>query len=81
MGNTQYGHGLSYEGGLVMLKAWMFPFSDKGENELTPNHCRVDFPSTTHVIKIMFNGEVTTDGYHPIIPSDTRLFSILKPRA
>jgi len=79
MGEEQYGHGLSYESGLVMLKAWLYPFSDVGET--AENHCKVDFPSTTHVIKVMFNGGVSTDGYHPLIPSDTRFFSILKARA
>ena len=78
MGNKQYGHGLAYDSGLVMLKAWMYPFTTKGEYDLnkslnanSENHCRVNFPSTTHVIKVMFNGPVSKDGYHPIIPTDT----------
>ena len=70
---------MSYESGLVMLKAWMYPFTEKGET--SNNHCRNDFPSTTHVIKVMFNGGISKDGYHPMIPSDTRLFNIFKPRA
>jgi hypothetical protein len=79
MGQEQYGHGLSYESGLVMLKAWMYPFTTKGET--AENHCRIDFPSTTHVIKILFNGGVSVDGKHPLIPSDVRFFSVLKTRA
>jgi hypothetical protein len=78
MGNTQYGHGLSYNSGLVMLKAWMYPFTEKGDTAM--NHCRNDFPSTTHVIKILFNGGISTDGIHPLIPSDTRFFTIMKSR-
>jgi len=74
MGTEQYGHGLAYESGLVMLKAWMYPFTTKGET--AENHCRVDFPSTTHVIKVMFNGGVSVDGLHPLIPSDVRFFSV-----
>lgn len=58
------------------MKAWMYEFSDTGET--AANHCRVDFPSTTHVIKVMFNGPVTKDGYHPIVPSDTDLFNVIK---
>jgi len=57
-----------------MLKAWMYPFTTKGET--AENHCRVDFPSTTHVIKVMFNGGVSVDGLHPLIPSDVRFFSV-----
>lgn len=78
MGLKQYGYGMSYNSGLVMLKAWMYPFTEKGET--AENHCRIDFPSTTHVIKILFNGGVSVDGYHPLIPSDTRFFTIYKPR-
>lgn len=78
MGNIQYGHGMSYESGLVMLKAWMYPYTNKGET--AENDCRKDFPSTTHVIKVMFNGGISTDGYHPLIPSDTRFFNVVKSR-
>jgi len=69
---------MAYDSGLVMLKAWMYPFTEKGETDL--NHCRNDFPSTTHVIKIMFNGGMTIDGIHPLVPDDTRFFTVMKPR-
>lgn len=69
---------MAYDSGLVMLKAWMYPFTEKGETDL--NHCRNDFPSTTHVIKILFNGGFTTDGIHPLVPDDTRFFTVMKSR-
>lgn len=62
-----------------MLKAWMYPITQRGETAL--NSCTVDFPSTTHVIKVMFNGGFTIDGIHPLVPDDTRFFTILKKRA
>lgn len=71
---------MSYESGLVMLKAWAFEFTEKGESEDITNHCRVDFPLTTHVIRILFNGGPTKDGIHPLLPSDTSFFTILLPR-
>jgi len=93
MGNTQYGHGLSYDSGLVMLKSWMItlPTVDKSTKEKEEetkyelgdtlrNGCRANFPSATHAIKILFNGGVSTDGYHPLIPTDTRFFSVIMPR-
>lgn len=57
-----------------MLRAWMYAFSDTGETGL--NDCKKDFPTTTHVIKILFSGKVTKDGYHPFVPSDTSFFTI-----
>jgi hypothetical protein len=62
---------MSYQSGLVMLKAWMYAMpgaTEKGDT--AGNHCKIDFPSTTHVIKVMFNGGISKDGYHPLIPSD-----------
>jgi len=29
MGSLQYGQGLSYESGLVMLKAWLYPVQER----------------------------------------------------
>jgi len=78
MGDTQYGHSMSYESGLVMLKALMYEFSERGEG--LENHCRNEFPATTHVIKILFNGGFTINGIHPLLPSDTSLFTIMKAR-
>lgn len=55
-----------------MLKAWMYAMpGDTEKGDTAGNHCKIDFPSTTHVIKILFNGGVSKDGYHPLIPSDT----------
>lgn len=61
-----------------MLKAWAYEFSEVGET--AKNHCRVDFPSTTHVVKILFNGQITKDGIHPLVPSDTSYFTVMKAR-
>lgn len=61
-----------------MLKAWAYEFSELGET--AGNHCRVDFPTTTHVIKVLMNGQITKDGIHPLIPSDTGLFTVMKAR-
>lgn len=69
---------MSYEAGPVMLKSWLYPITQKGET--AENSCTVDFPSTTHVIKVMFNGPVTTDGIHALLPSDTRFFNVILPR-
>jgi hypothetical protein len=54
VGQTQYGYSMSYLSPLVMLKSWTYPFSTVGET--IQNHCQVEFPETTHVIKILFNG-------------------------
>ena len=77
---TQYGHSMSYESGLLMLQAWAYPFTEKGEGTQIENHCRIDFPLTTHVIKVLFNGGFTKDGIHPLLPSDTSLFTVYLPR-
>jgi len=71
MGNKQYGYGLSYESGIVMLKAWVYKFSKIGEGGKENNHCQNNFPKTTHVIKVLFNAPMFKDGVHPLIPSDT----------
>lgn len=63
-----------------MLRAWLFEFSTLGEGEMFPNHCGIEFPATTHVIKILFNGGFTKNGIHPLVPSDTSLFTVMLPR-
>lgn len=80
MGQKQYGYGMSYESGLVMLKAWMYKYTPVGDT--AKNGCMVDFAERkpNWVIKIMFNGGVSKDGYHPLIPSDTEVFTIMKKR-
>lgn len=69
---------MSYESGLVMLKAWGYPYSYVGED--AKNDCWYNFPATTHVIKILFNGGMTKNGIHPLVPSDTSFFTIFKKR-
>lgn len=61
-----------------MLKAHGFKFTTRGES--ADNHCRVGFPATTHVIRIMFNGGMTKDGIHPLLPNDTSYFTVLMKR-
>lgn len=69
---------MSYESGLVMLKAWAYEFTELGEQD--NNHCQLDFPLTTHVIKILFNAGMTKDGLRPLLPTDRDLFTVLKAR-
>eukprot|EP00966_Prymnesium_polylepis_P225752 5221894-Prymnesium_polylepis.1 len=58
-----------------MVRAQAELFSTGGETKLGlppgryPNHCRQVFPSTTHVIKTIFNGGVTLDGVTSLQPS------------
>jgi len=75
-GETQYGESMEYTSSLVMLKAWVYKFSTIGEDMSAQNHCQVNFRTTTHVIKILFNGGFTRDGVHSLLPTDTSLFTI-----
>ena len=67
---------MEYTSGLVMLKAWVYRFSTIGEDMNAQNHCRANFPSTTHVIKVLFSGGFTRDGVHSLLPTDTSFFTI-----
>jgi len=70
---------MEWTSGLVMLKAWAYQFTTKGEGSwpaYTANHCHVDFSDTTDVIKILFNGGFSRDGIHSILPNNTDLFTI-----
>jgi len=72
---------LEWTSGLVMLKAWGFAFTTEGEGVgpwYKENHCHVNFPETTHVVKVLFNGGVSLDGVHSILPTDTDFFTINK---
>lgn len=72
---------MSYDSGLVMLKAWAYKFTENGEGTSPgANHCKTLFPTTTHVIKVLFNGGMTKDGIHPLIPTDTSLFTVIMKR-
>mmetsp|Transcript_7273 Transcript_7273/g.19039 ORF Transcript_7273/g.19039 Transcript_7273/m.19039 type:complete len:423 (+) Transcript_7273:561-1829(+) len=76
---SNYGQSLEYTSGLVILRAYAFPFSTRGEvlaGRNYPNHCRVNFPQTTHVIKLLMNGGATLDGVHSFLPSDTSIFDV-----
>lgn len=79
IGGSAYGESMEWTSGLVMLKAWGYPFTTDGEGTspwYNENHCHVNFPETTHVIKILFNGGIWLDGVHSILPTDTDFFTI-----
>lgn len=57
-----------------MLQAWGYEFTDLGEQH--KNHCRRQYPTTTHVVKVLFSGPPTTDGVHPLTPEDVALFTV-----
>lgn len=61
-----------------MLMSYGYPFSVDGEDmsEEFQNHCRVLFPETTHVIKILFSGAATKDGVESLLPTDQGLFTV-----
>lgn len=63
-----------------MLKAWGYEFSLVGEDLHSgwENHCRVRFPETTHVVKVMINGGPSKDGIHSLLPTDIDIFTIWK---
>lgn len=80
MGDKVYTESLEYTSGIVMLKAWAHKFSTTGEDlsEGFVNHCHVNFPGTTHVIKILFSGGVTKNGVWSLLPSDTQIFQVIR---
>ena len=76
---SAYGEGLEFTSGVIILQAMMYPFSKIGESTFPDcirpthmfnceNHCAVDFPSTTHIIRVVLNGGITYDGVHNILP-------------
>jgi len=73
-GNAQYGLSMSYTSPPVMLQAWAYEFSDLGEQH--NNHCQKEFPTTTHVIKVLFSGPFTKNGVHALLPTDRDFFTI-----
>ena len=42
-----------------------------------PNHCGVQFPNTTHRLRLLFDGGVSLDGVQPITPDRVDLFQVL----
>ena len=81
------GPDLNYEtSGIVLLSAIYEPFSLDGEtldnsiispNKPYPNHCQALFPSTTHRIKLLFNGGPSLDGLLPITPDRLDIIQVL----
>lgn len=80
-GLTYSGPDLDVNNGPVLLTADLEAFSADGElgaqnGAQYPNHCQVNFPSTTHRIRLLFNGGVTYDGLRSIVPDHTSLFEL-----
>ncbi len=79
------GPSLAWENGAVLLDARLEAFSTEGEtlsggiqNQGTfPNHCRVNFPETTHRIRMLWNGGISNDGLIEFTPDRTDLFRIV----
>lgn len=60
-----------------MLKAMSYATigaADVGDTE--NNFCQIDFPGSSHVIKVIFNGGMTSDGVRSLLPSDTDMFTL-----
>merc|ERR1712224_805803 len=41
-----------------------------------PNHCQVNFPQTTHRLRLLFNGGMTLDGLTALTPDRTDMFIV-----
>jgi hypothetical protein len=67
-----------YDTGPSLLDAVIRRFSMLGETAgggaQFPNHCQVAFPSTTHVIQMLWSGGVTQDGVNSVLPNQAGLF-------
>ena len=84
-------NGLSYEGpslswnnGVRLLDARLDVFSTNGEStrsilrrDVYPNHCHVNFPNTTHRVRLLFDGGVSLDGVRPLTPDRIDLFRVV----
>lgn len=84
-GLTYKGPALSWENGATLLDARLEAFSTAGETThgvpvlqtgQFPNHCRVNFPSTTHRIRMLWDGGVSNDGRRSFNPDQTDLFRL-----
>ena len=69
----------------MLLDARLEPFSTVGETlhgvpvlqqGEFPNHCTVNFPSTTHRIRMLWDGGISNDGRRSFNPDQTNLFRI-----
>eukprot|EP01062_Namystynia_karyoxenos_P077805 TRINITY_DN7914_c0_g1_i1.p1 TRINITY_DN7914_c0_g1~~TRINITY_DN7914_c0_g1_i1.p1 ORF type:complete len:346 (+),score=73.44 TRINITY_DN7914_c0_g1_i1:65-1102(+) len=73
------GSGLDFRNGLQLLDARLENFTTDGETlrnpiigkHAFPNHCRQLFPGTTHRVRLLFSGGMTTDGALPLTPDRT----------
>ena len=80
------GPSLSWSNGCVLLDARLEVFSTTGETLKGklfppttgefPNHCRVNFPTTTHRIRMLWNGGVSHDGRRSVNPDEINLFRV-----
>lgn len=77
------GPSLVWENGVRLLDARLEPFSTKGEttrsftrSKAYPNHCHVNFPTSTHRIRLLFDGGVSVDGVNPLTPTRVDLFDV-----
>ena len=80
------GPSLVWENGAVLLAARLEVFSTEGETlhgdgfppqPQFPNHCRVNFPETTHRIRMLWDGGISIDGNRELTPDRTDLFRIV----
>lgn len=79
-GAAKYGKSMAFNSPEVMLHSWGFEFSLVGEdlNSGYANHCRVRFPDTTHVVRLLINGGASKNGIHSLLPNDIDMFTIWK---
>ena len=86
-GMTYSGDSLVWENGAQLLDARLEPFSTSGETLKDPlfppqlrgrfpNHCQVNFPTTTHRLRLLWNGGITHDGSHSLTPDNTDFFRV-----
>jgi len=83
-GLTYSGPSLDVDNGPFLLTVHLEHFTTVGEvlrnpligNKVYPNHCQVNFPQTTHRLRLLFNGGVTLDGLRAATPDRTDLFVV-----
>ena len=78
------GPSLVWENGAMLLDARLEVLSTKGETlrgginqPQFPNHCQVNFPETTHRIRMLWDGGISNDGNRELTPDRTDLFRIV----
>merc|ERR1712070_164179 len=80
-GLTYSGPSLDVSNGPFLLTVHLEPFTTDGETlrgigNFYPNHCQMNFPSTTHRLRLLFDGGVTLDGLRAIMPDRTDMFVV-----